>query len=68
MLYRPVVRVVVCRVVLSRGSCRVRRAQYAGQVHRVVPQRDHAAGAVAAPLPAWRLHTLQGNQGSLQLR
>lgn len=48
---------MLCRDV----SCRVvRRAQHARQVHRVVPQRDHAAGAVAAALPARRLHALQG--------
>lgn len=38
------------------------RTEHAGQVHRVVPQRDHAAGAVAAALPARRLHPLQGTQ------
>ncbi|XP_073967535.1 uncharacterized protein [Choristoneura fumiferana] len=49
-----------------QGECRLRlqelhhQAQHAGQVHRVVPQRDHAAGAVAAALPARRLHSLQG--------
>lgn len=38
----------------------VARAEYAGQVHRMVPQRDHATGPVATALPARRLHALQG--------
>lgn len=48
-----------CEYVVSLLVC-VARAEHAGQVHRVVPQRDHAAGSMAAALPARRLYTLQG--------
>jgi hypothetical protein len=40
--------------------CFIFRTKYAREVHRVVPQRDHTVGVVAAPLPRRHLHTLQG--------
>ena len=34
--------------------------QYTGPIYRLVPEWDHPAGAVAAPLPCRLLHRLQG--------
>lgn len=48
------------RCVTTMCPALVRRAQHARQVHSVVPQRDDAAGAVAAAVPVGRLHALQG--------
>ena len=39
------------------------QAQHAGQVHRVVQERDDAVGAVAAALPGGGVHGLQGRHG-----